>query len=293
MRNTCSLDLPTSLCIGITACYLDTAPFRGEDKTLAATRKARDTITFVSSDAPDAEEAAARLSARYGNTPVAEADVIVALGGDGFLLQTLRETMGTGKKVFGMNRGTIGFLMNEYHMDALPERIRAAVSETIRPLEMQAVTTAGETITALAINEVALWRQSYQTAKIRITVDDQLRMAELSCDGVMVATPAGSTAYNLSAHGPILPLDAQLLALTPVSPFRPRSWRGALLPNRAVVRFDILEADKRPVNAAADHTEVKGVASVVIRQSPTATATLLFDPSHSWNERILTEQFRY
>jgi NAD+ kinase len=255
--------------------------------------KAPARFAFISSDTPDAKAALHELSAQYGNVGVDKAEIVIALGGDGFLLQTLRDTMGTGKKVFGMNRGTIGFLMNEYHMDALPERIGAAISETIRPLEMQAVTTAGETVTALAINEVALWRQSYQTAKIRITVDDQLRMAELSCDGVMVATPAGSTAYNLSAHGPILPLDAQLLALTPVSPFRPRSWRGALLPNRAVVQFDILEADKRPVNAAADHTEVKGVASVVIRQSLTATATLLFDPSHSWNERILTEQFRY
>ncbi len=250
-------------------------------------------FAIVSSDTPDAREALRELAAAYGNTCVEEAEIVVALGGDGFLLQTLRDTMGTGKKVFGMNRGTIGFLMNEYHADALPERIAAAIAETIRPLEMQAVTMTGETLSALAINEVALWRQSYQTAKIRITVDGQLRMAELSCDGVMVATPAGSTAYNLSAHGPILPLDAQLLALTPVSPFRPRSWRGALLPNRAVVRFDILEGDKRPVNAAADHTEVKAVTSVVVRQSPTATATLLFDPSHSWNERILIEQFRY
>ena len=250
-------------------------------------------FAFISSETPDAKAALKELSAMYGNVGVEDADTVVALGGDGFLLQTLRDTMGTGKKVFGMNRGTIGFLMNEYHAGALTERIGAAVAESIRPLEMRAVTMSGETVTALAINEVALWRQSYQTAKIRITVDDQLRMAELSCDGVMVATPAGSTAYNLSAHGPILPLDAQLLALTPVSPFRPRSWRGALLPNRAIVKFEILESDKRPVNAAADHTEVKGVASVTIRQSPTATATLLFDPSHSWNERILTEQFRY
>jgi NAD+ kinase len=255
--------------------------------------KAPTRFAFISSDTPDARAALEELSAAYGNNGVEDAEIVVALGGDGFLLQTLRDTMGTGKKVFGMNRGTIGFLMNEYHADALPERIGAAIAETIRPLEMQAVTMSGDTVVALAINEVALWRQSYQTAKIRITVDGHMRMAELSCDGVMVATPAGSTAYNLSAHGPILPLDAQLLALTPVSPFRPRSWRGALLPNRAVVRFDILEADKRPVNAAADHTEVKAVASVVIRQSSSTTATLLFDPSHSWNERILTEQFRY
>ncbi|CDX11282.1 putative inorganic polyphosphate/ATP-NAD kinase [Mesorhizobium sp. ORS 3324] len=250
-------------------------------------------FAFVSSDTDDARAALQSLSSRYGQIPVAEADIIVALGGDGFLLQTLRDTMSSGKKVYGMNRGTIGFLMNEYRAGGLEERISRAVSETIRPLEMQAVTHEGETISALAINEVALWRQSYQTAKIRISVDGQVRMEELNCDGVMIATPAGSTAYNLSAHGPILPLDAPLLALTPVSPFRPRRWRGALLSNKATVRFEILEAEKRPVNAAADHTEVKAVASVTVRESPTATATLLFDPNHSWNERILAEQFRY
>jgi NAD+ kinase len=256
-------------------------------------RQATSRFAFISSETSDADAALETLSARYGQASVDEADIIVALGGDGFLLQTLRETMGTGKKVYGMNRGTIGFLMNEYRATGLPERVASAIAETIRPLEMQVVTTTGESVKALAINEVALWRQSYQTAKIRITVDDQMRMAELSCDGVMVATPAGSTAYNLSAHGPILPLDAPLLALTPVSPFRPRNWRGALLSNKAIVRFDILEAKKRPVNVAADHTEVKNAASVTVRESPDQTATLLFDPSHSWNERILTEQFRY
>ena len=255
--------------------------------------KAASRFAFVSSDTDDARAALESLSARYGQVPVAEAEIIIALGGDGFLLQTLRDTMSTGKKVYGMNRGTIGFLMNEYRAGGLEERIAAAVAETIRPLEMVAVTHDGESVSAPAINEVALWRQSYQTAKIRITVDGQVRLEELNCDGVMIATPAGSTAYNLSAHGPILPLDAPLLALTPVSPFRPRRWRGALLSNKATVRFDILEAEKRPVNAAADHTEVKAVASVTVRESPTATATLLFDPNHSWNERILAEQFRY
>jgi NAD+ kinase len=250
-------------------------------------------LAFVSSDTADARAAMESLSARYGQASFEDAEVVVALGGDGFLLQTLRDTMSTGKKVYGMNRGTIGFLMNEYRVGGLTERIAAAVAETIRPLEMLAVTHEGETVSALAINEVALWRQSYQTAKIRITVDEQVRIEELNCDGVMIATPAGSTAYNLSAHGPILPLDAPLLALTPVSPFRPRRWRGALLSNKATVRFDILEPEKRPVNAAADHTEVKAVASVTVRESPTATATLLFDPNHSWNERILAEQFRY
>ena len=258
-----------------------------------AINKIASRFAFVSSDTADAKAALAGLSKRYGQASLEEADIVVALGGDGFLLQTLRDTMGTGKRVYGMNRGTIGFLMNEFRSGGLPERIEAALPETIRPLEMQAATAGGDTVSALAINEVALWRQSYQTAKIRISVDDQVRLEELSCDGVMIATPAGSTAYNLSAHGPILPLDAPLLALTPVSPFRPRNWRGALLSDKAVVRFDILEAEKRPVNAAADHTEVKGVTSVTVRESVTTTATLLFDPSHSWNERILSEQFRY
>jgi NAD+ kinase len=250
-------------------------------------------LAFVSSDASDARTAAADLAARYGKLSVDEAEILVALGGDGFLLQTLRETMGTGKPVYGMNRGTVGFLMNEFHEDGLVERIAAAMPETIRPLEMQAVTEDGETVAALAINEVALWRQSYQTAKIRIGIDGKTRLDELHCDGVMVATPAGSTAYNLSAYGPILPLDAPLLALTPVSPFRPRRWRGALLSDRSSVRFDVLEGNKRPVNASADHTEVKSVISVTVTESRHRTATLLFDPSHSWNERILAEQFRY
>jgi NAD+ kinase len=250
-------------------------------------------FAFVSSDAPDATAAATRLSARYGNRPIAESDTIVALGGDGFLLQTLRDTMSSGKRVYGMNRGTIGFLMNEYQEDELPERIAAAVAETIRPLEMTTVDVTGQRGAALAINEVSLFRQSYQAAKLRISIDGKLRMEELVCDGIMVATPAGSTAYNLSAHGPILPLDAPLLALTAVSPFRPRRWRGALLSNRSSVDFEVLEAPKRPVNAVADHTEVKSVVSVTVRESPDHTATLLFDAGHSWNERILAEQFRY
>ena len=262
-------------------------------KAIAAKAIAPPAIAFVSADTDDAREAAERLSDRYGNTSSAEADVIVALGGDGFLLQTLRDTMSTGKKVYGMNRGTVGFLMNEYREDDLPARIAAATPETIRPLEMRAVTADGDVVLALAINEVALWRQSYQTAKIRIFIDDQMRLEELSCDGVMVATPAGSTAYNLSAHGPILPLDAPLLALTPVSPFRPRRWRGALLSNKVTIRFDMLEAGKRPVNASADHTEVKSVTAVTVRESPSTTATLLFDSGHSWSDRIVSEQFRY
>jgi NAD+ kinase len=183
--------------------------------------------------------------------------------------------------------------MNEFRERDLAQRVEAAVAETIRPLEMLTVTETGEEAIALAINEVSLFRQTYQAAKIRIVIDGKIRLDELICDGVMVATPAGSTAYNLSAHGPILPLDAPLLALTPVSPFRPRRWRGALLSNRSEVRFETLEPGKRPVNAVADHKEVISVHTVTVRESPEKTATLLFDAGHSWNERILAEQFRY
>lgn len=249
--------------------------------------------TFLAADSDDARTAAARLSALYGQSRMEEADVIVALGGDGFMLQTLRENIGTGRRIYGMNRGTVGFLMNEYGEDRLPERIAAASADTIRPLEMETVTLGGERISAFAINEVALFRQSAQAAKIRISIDGHARLDELICDGVMVATPVGSTAYNLSAHGPILPLDAPLLALTPVSPFRPRRWRGALVSDKSQVVFDILEPAKRPVNAVADHIEVRSVARVEVRESQTRTVTILFDQSHSWNERVLAEQFRY
>nr|WP_246188640.1 NAD kinase [Nitratireductor arenosus] len=250
-------------------------------------------MAFISADTPDAREAANRLSTLYGQERLEEADVIVALGGDGFMLQTLHQMMSSGRSIYGMNRGTIGFLMNEYRETDLRERIEDAVAETIRPLHMRTVDTDGNTTDALAINEVSLLRQSYQAAKLRITIDGKVRLDELICDGVMVATPAGSTAYNLSAQGPILPLEAPLLALTPVSAFRPRRWRGALIPNRSTVRFDVLEPQKRPVNAVADHTEIKSVASVTVREAHDTTATILFDASHSWDERILSEQFRY
>lgn len=250
-----------------------------------------DTFAFISSQTPDAAEAAEHLAALYGQENPENADVIVALGGDGFMLQTLHRFMNSGKRIFGMNRGSVGFLMNEYRDEGLHERVAAAIAETIRPLEMSVVDTKGKAFNAKAINEVSLLRQSYQAAKIRILVDGKERLDELICDGVMVATPAGSTAYNLSAQGPILPLDAPLLALTPVSAFRPRRWRGALLPNRSVVELQILEHEKRPVNAVADHNEVKSVVNVTIRQSETSTANILFDASHSWDERILAEQF--
>lgn len=250
-------------------------------------------IAFLASPADHAQEAITHLSALYGNTSVEDADVIVALGGDGFMLQTLHDQMNTGRLVYGMNRGTIGFLMNDYDDKSLPERVEAAVANTIRPLVMEAVNANGDSFTALAINEVSLLRQSYQAAKIKVEVDGKTRLESLICDGVMVATPAGSTAYNLSAHGPILPLDAKLLALTPVSAFRPRRWRGALLPDSAEVTFEILEPRKRPVNAVADHLEVKSVMQVKICQSVDHTVQILTDSSHSWNDRILAEQFSY
>lgn len=248
-------------------------------------------ITFISSQTPEANASTKELILRYGQAKPDAADFIVALGGDGFMLQTLHKYMNSEKRIFGMNRGSVGFLMNEYREEGLIERISTAISEGIRPLEMVTEGTNGKVFKASAINEVSVLRQSYQAAKIRILVDGKERLDELICDGVMLATPAGSTAYNLSAQGPILPLDAQLLALTPVSAFRPRRWRGALLPNSSVVEMQVLEPEKRPVNAVADHNEVKSVAKVIIRQSDTAKAMLLFDEGHSWNERILAEQF--
>lgn len=250
-------------------------------------------ISFVASQTPEAQVALEELSLRYGNASPQDADIIVVLGGDGTMLEVLHEHIGSGKPIYGMNRGSVGFLMNEYTPEKLKERIAAAHVEQIRPLSMTTESDLNGTVNALAINEISLLRQSHQGAKIKISVDGLVRLEELICDGVMVATPAGSTAYNLSAQGPILPIDAPLLALTPVSPFRPRRWRGALLPNNVTVRFDILEADKRPVNAFADNIEVKSVRSVTIREAPEATVTVLFDENHSWDERILTEQFRY
>lgn len=250
-------------------------------------------LCFISSDADNAQQAAERLAALYGQCARDEADVIVALGGDGFMLQTLHDTMVSGKLIYGMNQGSVGFLLNEYREDGLRERIAAAVEHPIHPLEMTAVDAQGNSVHAYAINEVSLLRQSYQAAKLKVTVDGRVRLEELICDGLMVATPAGSTAYNLSAHGPILPLEAPLLALTPVSAFRPRRWRGALLPNRVTVEMEVLEGDKRPVNAVADHTEVKSVRSVEIRESRSVTARILSDPDQSWDDRILAEQFLY
>lgn len=248
-------------------------------------------VCFLASPAPEAQEAQEELIRLYGQTPQQEADVVVALGGDGFMLQTLHKTMNSGKRVYGMNRGSIGFLMNDYRTDCLAERIDAAVENAFHPLQMSTRNADGSSCVALAINEVSLFRQSYQTAKLRVEIDGRVRLPELICDGLMVTTPAGSTAYNLSAHGPILPLEAPLLAMTPVSAFRPRRWRGALLPNKVTVDITVLEAEKRPVNAAADNTEVKSVLGIQIRQSEDTTARILSDPDRSWSDRILAEQF--
>jgi NAD+ kinase len=249
-------------------------------------------IALLASEAPEARAAADALRARYGDVPVAEADAVVALGGDGLMLRALHQTMGGDKPIYGMNRGSVGFLMNEYRPDGLMERLKAAKVETIHPL-LATVATAAGTSRAHAINEVSLLRQSYQAAKLRISVDGHVRLDDLICDGVLLSTPAGSTAYNLSAHGPILPIDAPLLALTPISAFRPRTWRGALLPNRAKVVITVLESDKRPVNAVADHVEFKSVSEVAIEEDRSVASLIMFDRDHSWSERILAEQFRY
>jgi NAD+ kinase len=248
-------------------------------------------LCFIASSSPEACAAREELIALYGQAPLEKADVVVALGGDGFMLQTLHNTMNSGKRVYGMNRGSIGFLMNDYRIENLPDRIDAAVENAFHPLQMKTTNADGSTSVALAINEVSVFRQSYQAAKLRVEVDGYVRLEELICDGLMVTTPAGSTAYNLSAHGPILPLDAPLLAITPVSAFRPRRWRGALLPNKVTVDLIVLEPEKRPVNAVADNAEVKSVLSVRIAQTEDTTARILSDPDRSWSDRILAEQF--
>ncbi|PLX37102.1 MAG: NAD kinase [Hyphomicrobiales bacterium] len=250
-------------------------------------------VAFVASPTDEARLALRRLSEIYGDTPPDEADVIVALGGDGLMLRALHQFMNTGKPIYGMNRGSVGFLMNEFREEELLERLNKAEPTGIRPLLMEATDIDGLHHTARAINEVSLLRQTYQASKLRISIDGRVRLEELICDGVLVATPAGSTAYNLSAHGPILPIYAPLLALTPISAFRPRRWRGALLPDRAQVRIDVLDAVNRPVSAAADHNEIRSVAEVLVRQDPDSQSLIMFDPDHSWDERILTEQFRY
>ncbi len=260
---------------------------------MASIPKNFERIAFVASDAPEAREALERLVGLYGNVPVSQADAIVALGGDGLMLQTLHAHMHDRLPVYGMNRGSVGFLTNDYSEEDLHGRLARAEVSIIHPLAMCAVDRDGQVHTGLAINEVHLFRERHQAAKLRISVDGKVRLEELICDGALVATPAGSTAYNLSVFGPILPINAQLLALTPISAFRPRRWRGALLPNEAKISFDVLEADKRPVSAVADHTEFRAVTHVEVEQASGVDLYLMFDPGHNLDERILSEQFRY
>lgn len=248
-------------------------------------------FAFLSSGTADAEAGLADLTGRYGNATVEDADVIVALGGDGFMLDTLHANRGRGKPVYGMNCGTIGFMMNEYAPDGLRARLAEAEETSINPLRMKAWDSDGVLHEALAINEVSLLRAGPQAAKLRISIDGRVRMEELTCDGALVATPAGSTAYNYSAHGPILPIEAEVLALTAMSAFRPRRWRGAILPKTAVVRFDVLQAEKRPVMADADGRGTTGAVAVEVASVPEIEHRLLFDPGHGLEERLIREQF--
>jgi NAD+ kinase len=250
-------------------------------------------IAFVASPGAEAQAALTQLVELYGNREPADADVVVALGGDGLMLQTLHEQMRSGKPIYGMHRGTVGFLMNEFSVVDLHGRLAAAKESVIHPLLMRATDVNGVVHLHHAINEVSLFRQTYQAARLRILIDERERMAELIADGVLVATPAGSTAYNLSVQGPIIPINAPLLALTPISPFRPRRWRGALLPNTAYVVIEVLEGDKRPVAAVADHDEARDVRRVEVLSDKTIAMRMLFDPGHSLEERILSEQFGY
>ena len=248
-------------------------------------------LAFVASRSDEAQQARNRLLKAHGDCAPEDADIIVSLGGDGFMLHTLHRYGELGRPVYGMKLGTVGFLMNQYRPESLTERLAAAHPAILHPLKMSAISESGSRAEALAYNEVSLLRQTKQTARIRISLNGSVRLPELVADGVMVSTPAGSTAYNLSAHGPILPLDSATLALTPISPFRPRRWRGAILRAATEVTFEILDPDKRPVSATADSTEVRDVVEVCIREDDSHAVTLLFDPEHNLEERILSEQF--
>jgi len=248
-------------------------------------------IAFLASTTEVATAARERLVARYGDAPPEEAAVIIALGGDGSMLETQHKLLGRNLPIYGMNCGSVGFLMNDYREEALLQRLAEAQAAVLHPLRMCATCADGKRSEALAINEVSLLRETRQAAKVRILVDGKIRLAELICDGILICTPAGSTAYNLSAHGPIVPLGAELLPLTPISAFRPRRWRGALLRSDVRVVFDILEAAKRPVAAVADYTEVRDIRRVEVREDRSVSLTMLFDPDHGLSERIIAEQF--
>jgi NAD+ kinase len=247
-------------------------------------------LHFVATAVPEAQSALANLRQQYEDAGPDKAEIIVALGGDGFMLQTLHSFLDRGKPIYGMNLGSVGFLMNEYNEAGLPQRLTKAERAVVHPLRMRA-TTAERCIDGIAFNEVSLLRQTRQATKLRILVDGKVRISELICDGALVSTPVGSTAYNLSAHGPILPIDSALLALTPISAFRPRRWRGALLPHRAKVRFEALEVEKRPVSAVADGLEVRNIMSVDVAEDRSTAMTMLYDAGRNLDERILTEQF--
>jgi NAD+ kinase len=250
-------------------------------------------IAFVASQTPEAREAYGQLAARYGNVDPAKADVIVALGGDGLMLQTLHKYMMSGKPIYGMHRGTVGFLMNDFSLDGLLERLAAAHIPVMHPLLMRTLDVQGHVQEHRAINEVSLFRQTAQAAHLRILIDEQERLAALVADGILVATPAGSTAYNLSVQGPIIPINAPLLALTAISPFRPRRWRGALLPDKAKVTIEVMDVDKRPVAAVADSDEVRSVRRVDVSMDHSVSLNMLFDPGHNLDERIVSEQFGF
>jgi NAD+ kinase len=275
--------------VSVTQSLARTGPPLALDYVLGGTVLTK--IAIVASSSPAAQQGMARLTARYGNVPLAEAQVVVALGGDGFMLETMHSVLGRPTPVYGMNCGSVGFLMNGFEEEGLPERLARPRGAVLHPLRMHAVTQTGSVEEALALNEVSLLRQLRQTAKIRVSVDGRVRLPELMCDGILISTPAGSTAYNLSAHGPIVPLSANLLPLTPISAFRPRRWHGALLPSSADVLFEVLDVEKRPVAAVADSFEVRRVVSVAVSEERSMSVTVLFDPDHGLSERILTEQF--
>ncbi len=269
----------------------DRTPEELEIQDPSETKAADMRIGFRAAETEEAQAALAQLRNLYGDADNKEADVLVALGGDGFMLETLHAIMERPVPIYGMNLGTVGFLLNEFQSDQLIERLDDAVAVGLHPLRMRAAGRDGTVLDGLAINEVSLFRETRQAAQIKISIDGVIRMDELVCDGILVATPAGSTAYNLSAHGPILPTGSNLLALTPINAFRPRRWRGALLPSSSHFRFDVMDPDKRPVSAVADYTEIRDVAGVEVWEDHTESLTLLFDPEHELEERILNEQF--
>lgn len=250
-------------------------------------------IAILASETETAQQAMVEMAKKYATVPAKDADIIVALGGDGFMLHTMRESLETNQSIFGMNQGSIGFMMNDFDEDNLLKRLHEAEETQIHPLKLIALDKNGKTSKAIAFNEVSLLRETHQAAKLEIIIDGKVRLPELVCDGIILATPTGSTAYNLSAHGPILPIGSPLLALTPISAFRPRRWRGAILPHDAVVEINMLENGKRPVSAVADHIEFRDVKKVEIAEDKTRAVRLLFDPGHSLAERVLNEQFEY